>query len=245
MSRTCFRFFTITDYEAEEQWLQDMFKKGWKLVRVRFQCLYTFEQTEPADMVVRLEYSNVPLQNRPDYEVLLKDYGWECLYAGMGWNYFARPREAAAAENELFTDDASRLAMIQKIFQKRYLALFLLLIFLIVPALITTGFEQGLHASLLSWLVLAGIYVLTLSYCGAGFRRLLKKYDLKLDMTPSVRGLMVCAGIAVVSLLILIAAYLAGGAFRDFWTAALPWVLLGIGMLALTIYTTGGNVAEK
>ena len=245
MTKTCFRIFTITDYEAEEQWLHTMFLKGWKLVNVRFQCIYTFAQTEPADMAVRLEYSDIPLKSRPDYEVMLKDYGWECLYAGMGWNYFARPLDAKSVNNELFTDDVTRLAMIQKIFQKRYLVLFLLLLFLILPAIITTGFEKGMNAALIAWIVLAGIYVFALGYCGIGFRKLLKKYDLKMDMTSSVRGMMVCALLVLVSIIILIAAYLVGGAFRDFWTSALPWVLSGTGVLALMIYMTGENVDVK
>ncbi|MBB5182633.1 DUF2812 domain-containing protein [Catenisphaera adipataccumulans] len=242
MTKTCFRFFTITDYEKEEQWLHAMFLKGWKLVSVRFQCIYTFTQTEPADMAVRLEYSDIPLKTRPDYEVMMKDYGWECLSSGAGWNYFARPTDAQPVNNELFTDDVSRLSMIRKIFQKRYLVLFLVLIFLILPAVVTTGFEKGMNALFIGWIVLAGIYIFALAYCGIGFQKLLKKYDLKMDMTPSVRGLMVCALAAVVSILFLIAAYLVGGAFRDFWLAALPWVLCGIGLLALMIYTTTGNI---
>jgi hypothetical protein len=245
MTRTCFRIFTITDYEAEEQWLHNMFLKGWKLVNVRFQCIYTFAQIEPADMAVRLEYSDIPLKTRPDYEVMMKDYGWECLYAGMGWNYFARPMDAEQANNELFTDDVSRLAMISKIFAKRYSVLFLLLIFLIIPAAVTTVFEKGMNASLIAWIILAGIYVFALAYCGIGFRKLLKKYGLKMEMTPSIRGLMVCALVAVVRIIVLVASYQVGGAFRDFWVAAFPWVLLGVGVLALTIYMVGGSVTEK
>lgn len=75
MTRTCFRVFSITGYEAEEQWIHDMFLKGWKLVNVRLQCIYTFEKTEPADMAVRLEYSDIPLDSRPNYEVMMRDYG--------------------------------------------------------------------------------------------------------------------------------------------------------------------------
>lgn len=245
MTRTCFRLFTITDYEKEEQWLHAMFLQGWKLIRVHFQCIYTFTETAPADMTVRLEYSDIPMESRPDYAVMMKDYGWECLYAGMGWNYFARPTDAQPVNNELFTDDVSRLAMIRKIFQKRYTALFLLLIFLIIAPMAVHGFEKGIDASWTAWLVLAGIYATALIYCGIGFRKLLNKYDLKMDMTSSDRSLAVCALLAVVSILILIAAYLVGGAFRDFWSAAVPWVLSGIGLLALTLYMTAGKIDEN
>jgi hypothetical protein len=245
MTRTCFRIFTITDYEAEEQWIRRMFLKGWKLVNVRYQCIYTFEKTEPADMAVRLEYSGVPLSARPDYGVMMKDYGWECLCEGAGWDYFARPADPEPADNELFTDDVSRLAMIRRIFSKRYTALFLLLVFLIIPVIIVSGLEGGINAALTAWTAMAGIYIFALIYCGIGFRRLLKKYDLKMDITGSGRGLIVCAAVAAADIIILIASYAVGGPFRDFWSSAMPWILIGTGMLALMIYMTGGDIDEK
>ena len=245
MTKTCFRMFSITGYEAEEQWIHEMFLKGWKLVNVRFQCIYTFEETEPADMVVRLEYSDVPLKSRPDYEVMMKDYGWECLHAGAGWSYFARPMDSNPANNELFTDNVSRLAMIRKIFRKRYMALFLLLVFLIVPGIVLSGMGNGSNVSLIVWIVLAAIYVFSLAYCGFGFRRLLKKYGLKMDMTPSVRGIVVCALIAAVDIVLLVAGYVIGGPFYDFWSSAFLWVLGGVGMLALMLYMTGGTIDEE
>jgi hypothetical protein len=66
-----------------------------------------------------------------------------------------------------------------------------------------------------------------------------------MDMTPSVCGMMVCEMIAVVSIIILIAAYLVGSAFRDFWLAAFPWILSGTSLLVLMIYMTVGTVSEK
>ncbi|MGI6033058.1 MAG: DUF2812 domain-containing protein [Coriobacteriales bacterium] len=245
MTRPCFRVFSITGYEAEEQWIHEMFLKGWKLVNVRFQCIYTFEQTEPADMAVRLEYSDVPLDSRPDYEAMMRDYGWECLYAGAGWNYFARPMDSDPANNELFTDDASRLAMIRKIFRRRYMVLFLLLVFLIVPGIVLSWMGNGLSAPLIVWIVLAAVYVFALVYCGLGFRKLLKKYDLKMDMTPSVRGLVACALVAAADVVLLAVGYAAVGPLYAFWSSAFPWVLGGVGMLALIIYMTGGTIDEE
>jgi hypothetical protein len=245
MTRTCFRFFTITGYEAEERWIHEMFLKGWKLTNVRLQCIYTFEKTEPADMTVRLEYSDVPLKTRPDYEAMMNDYGWECLHAGTGWNYFAKPTDSKPANNELFTDDASRLAMIQRIFRKRYAVLFLLLVFLIVPYIVVSGLGRGMNAALVAFIVLAGIYVFALVYCGVGFRRLLRKHELKMDMTPSVRALIVCALMAAVDIVLLVVSYAVGGPFYDFWSSASPWILGGLGILALMFYMTGGDVDEE
>ncbi|MGI6051611.1 MAG: DUF2812 domain-containing protein [Bilifractor sp.] len=245
MTRTYFRFFSITDYEKEEKWIQDMFRQGWKLTNVRFQCIYTFEKAEPSDMTVRLEYSDVPLTERPDYAAMMSDYGWECLWSGSGWSYFAKPTEKEADSNELFTDKASRLSMIQKIFQKRYLILVLLLIVLIIPQIVYPIIEGQPGSIFISWLILAGIYIFMIIYCGAGFRRLLNKYSLKMDMTPLMRAVAACGIIAVADIILLIISAAVGGAFRDFWSAAFPWVLAGTALLILTFYMTGGKISEE
>ena len=244
MTKTCLRLFAITDYEAEERWIHEMFLEGWRLADVRLQCVYTFERTEPADMTVRLEYSDVPLRNRPDYEAMMGDYGWECLHEGMGWSYFARPTDPDPANDELFTDDVTRLAMIRTIFRRRYSVLFLLLALLIVPGAVESVLGRGTGAPAMVWLALAALYVLSLVYCGLGFRRLLRKYSLRMDMTPSVRALVICAALAVADVLLLAVGHVVGGPLDDFWSSASPWVLMGIGMLALLTYTTGGSIDE-
>ncbi|MGI5989568.1 MAG: DUF2812 domain-containing protein [Lachnospiraceae bacterium] len=244
MTRTCFRFFSITGYEKEEKWIHDMFLQGWKLTGVRFQCIYTFEKCEPADMSVRLEYSDDPLKSRPDYEMMLNDYGWECLGSCSGWNYFAKPTEKEADSNELFTDDASRLSMIRRIFQRRYLFLALVLIFLIIPQIVTSVIGGRTDTAAASWIILAGLYAFAMIYCGVGFRKLLSKYSLKMNMTPALRAAAVCALLAIADIVLLIISGTVGGAFRDFWSAASPWVLAGIGLLALLFCMTGGEISE-
>lgn len=245
MTRTCFRLFFITDYEKEEKWIQEMFRQGWKLINVRFQCIYTFEKSEPSDMTVRLEYSDVPLNSRPDYSMMMNDYGWKCLWSGNGWSYFAKPTEKEAASNELFTDDASRLSMIQKIFQKRYLLLVLLLIVLIIPQIVSSIIEGQPDSIFISWLILAGVYSFLIIYCGVGFRKLLNKYSLKMNMTPLVRSVAVCGIIALADIILLLISAAVGGALWDFWSAAFPWILVGIALLIFTFCMTGGEISEE
>lgn len=135
--------------------------------------------------------------------------------------------------------------MIRKIFRKRYMALFLLLVFLIIPGIIESGMGNGVNVSLIVWAVLAGIYIFSLVYCGLGFIKLLKEHELKMDMPPSVRSLIACAMLAAVAIVLLMVCYAIGGPFYDFWSSAFPWVLAGIGMLTLMLYMTGGSVDEE
>ena len=81
--KTVLRFYTITDYEQEEQWLQEMYRGGWKPNRFVPPCFYTFERCEPADMVFRLEFNDMEITSQSDYLRMLDDYGWSYLFSCM------------------------------------------------------------------------------------------------------------------------------------------------------------------
>ena len=51
MNKTFTKLFTIADYEEEELWLREQSRKGWKLVKMVPPLFYTFEQTEPEDVI--------------------------------------------------------------------------------------------------------------------------------------------------------------------------------------------------
>ena len=54
-TKTCFRFFSIMDYEKEADFLREMHKKGWKFVKVSLLGFYEFEACEPEDVVYQLD----------------------------------------------------------------------------------------------------------------------------------------------------------------------------------------------
>ena len=56
-TKTCFRFFSIMDYEKEADFLRKMHKKGWKFVKVSLGGFYGFEACEPEDVVYQLGLS--------------------------------------------------------------------------------------------------------------------------------------------------------------------------------------------
>ena len=75
--KTVLRFFTIADYEEEEQWLHQQHSRGWKLVKMIPPCFYRFEKCQPEDVVYRLDYQNG--QENGNYFQMFHDYGWEYL----------------------------------------------------------------------------------------------------------------------------------------------------------------------
>ena len=121
--KTMIRFFTIADYEEEEIWLREQHKKGWKLMKTILPCFYIFESCAPEDVVYRLDYKNNTEDH--DYLQIFHDYGWEYFNRCVGWLYFRKPVSNADTEqdSEIFSDDASRVDMVNHIVKTRMLPL--------------------------------------------------------------------------------------------------------------------------
>ena len=99
--------FTVMSYEKEEQFLTEMAAKGWRFVDTNG-WVYTFERCEPEQVVYRLDYSGLALNERSDYYAMFRDYGWEYLQDINGFSYFRKPAEGAAPEDlEIFSDGDS------------------------------------------------------------------------------------------------------------------------------------------
>jgi hypothetical protein len=170
------RFFTIADYAEEEQWLREQHRKGWALVNVTPPCFYTFAACEPEDVIYRLDYKNKELDS--EYKQLLADFGWE--YAGqcVGWFYFRKPAAEidTEQEGELFSDDASRLEMIEQILRTRMLPILVIFFCCVLPQLKRSIDGADGIGFLILWLILLVVYLFILLHCGKKLLRLKRKY---------------------------------------------------------------------
>ena len=176
--KTLVRFFTVADYEEEEQWLRRQHQSGWKLVKTVLPCFFVFERCAPADVVYRLHYKNDC--GNGDYFQLLQDYGWTYFNRCMGWLYFRRPvaETDAAQELELFSDDASRVEMLQSIVRTRMLPLLVIFFACLLPQFIRSVTREVPFANgfTVIFSVLLLLYLFLFVYCGGKLRRLKKKY---------------------------------------------------------------------
>lgn len=177
MSKLFIRLFTIADYEEEEIWLREQQKKGLRLVKMVPPCFYTFEEVTPEDVVYRLDYQNKEADE--DCKKLYADFGWE--YAGRcaGWNYFRKPSAEIESEeeSEIFSDNDSKLDMLQKIITTRMLPLMIIFLCCIIPNLMRTrGGSTGDYIITGVFMVLALIYIYLFVHCGTKLRRLKEKY---------------------------------------------------------------------
>lgn len=128
------KFFSIADYEEEQTWLQEMHKKGFKLLSANG-ISYKFEKTNPEDYIYQLEYKNEEVTE--EYIQMFKDYGWEYIGINLGWNYFRKRKSDIHSENEsqIFSEPESKIQMIENIYNTRMAPLLLIFIALIIPNL--------------------------------------------------------------------------------------------------------------
>ena len=176
--KTVIRFFTIADYEEEEMWLHSQHMNGWKLVKMTAPCFYVFEECAPADVAYRLDYKNN--SETDDYFQLFSDYGWEYLGSCVGWLYFRKPSADMDSERdgEIFSDNESKIDMIDKVLKTRFLPILVIFLCCIFPYSIRGAETRSPLATVFAVLfaILTLLYVYLIVYCGLKLQKLRKKY---------------------------------------------------------------------
>ena len=174
------KVFMLPDYEEEEQYLAAMHKEGWRLKKCRG-CSYTFERCTPEDVVYRLDFNMEKKANMEDYLSMYRDYGWEYIQDMNDYSYFRKSAAGVTQEDlEIFCDNASRLAMMERIIKAKLLPL-LCIFLLITPNVIylmmrhiSSSFASGMLVGF--WSAIVVLYVYIFVRCFSGFARLKKKY---------------------------------------------------------------------
>lgn len=156
--KTELKFFDITEFEKEQEYLRAMHRKGWKLSGIWFPGIYRFEECTPEDVVYQLDYNRDGVAHKEEYVQMFEDCGWEYLTEFVGYTYFRKPvSRMQSGEEEIFCDDSSRLEMWDRIFKGRMIPLLAVFFCIIVPQLLAQ-FSMGGTANY----VLAAVYVLLL-----------------------------------------------------------------------------------
>ena len=180
MRKTFIRFFTIADYEEEELWLREQHKKGWKMVGMTPPCFYAFESCEPGDVIYRLDFKNE--RHTEEYMQMTKDFGWEYFAKCVGWLYFRKPAEAAEAEgeDELFSDNASRVDMVGHIVRTRLVPIALIFLCCVIPNLVNAiNGKMSSFSGVFSIVfgVMFIFYVYLILHCGIKLKAIRDRYQ--------------------------------------------------------------------
>lgn len=82
------KFFSVVDWEKEQNYLREMHRQGWKFVRLTALGVYHFEKCEPEDVIYQLDYNADGLAHKEEYVQLFADCGWEYLQDYLGYRLF-------------------------------------------------------------------------------------------------------------------------------------------------------------
>ncbi len=146
-SKTVFKYFTIPQYQQEEDYLSDMNEKGWRFTHATFPGFYHFEKCEPGQAAYRLDYNQEGIRNKAEYIQMFSDCGWEYICDFAGYSYFRKEGKTGEEREEIFCDDASRLDMMKRVFRGRIIPLIILFVLVIMPQLFvnTAGNSAGVR----------------------------------------------------------------------------------------------------
>lgn len=128
-------FFTVPEYEREQEWLMAQHRAGWKLVGTTPPCFYHFEKCEPEAVVYQLDYNKDGQSHHQEYLQLFADCGWEHITDMVGYSYFRKPESQMVEREEIFCDDDSRMDMIKRVFRGKIVPLLIILCAIIIPQL--------------------------------------------------------------------------------------------------------------
>jgi hypothetical protein len=132
-------FFTIPEYKKEEEWLRENHRSGLKLVKATLPCFYTFEKCDPQDVVYQLDYNEEGMKNKEEYVKMYEDCGWEYITDMAGYSYFRKPVSEMLEDEEIFSDDQSKIDMIERVFKGKMIPLLTILFLIIIPQLFLQG----------------------------------------------------------------------------------------------------------
>lgn len=139
-----FRFYTITEYDKEQEYLSRRHREGWKFTGVTGIGQYHFERCEPEAVVYQLDYNQEGNINQEEYTQMFADCGWEYITTYVGYSYFRKPVSDMHEKEEIFFDDSSKLEMMQRIFRGRMIPMFIIFfLYFIWQFLILRFFEGG------------------------------------------------------------------------------------------------------
>ena len=143
MKKTIFRLYYVWQWEKEEQWLNDMSKKGWQLVHATI-GKFNFESGEPSEYTYRLELldSNIKSLESTSYLNFLQETGIEMVGKCKNWIYLrCKTAEGGFEPNNKTLYDLTHLLKLQEFTNKvrNNLIVLILLSFCVLLALENHG----------------------------------------------------------------------------------------------------------
>lgn len=167
------RVFTIADFKEEEKWLREMHRNGWKLVKMVAPCFFYFERCEPEDVVYQLDFRNWRDGDGVEYRQMFQDCGWEYVGGCLNFHYFRKPVNRMEGEEEIFSDNESRIDLLGRIWKWRMMPIFVVFFGCVLPQ-VHRGFTGSvpMDAIFVSFCVMLIIYIWLILHVGIKLYRM-------------------------------------------------------------------------
>lgn len=163
-----FKIFTIFEHKKEEEYLRRQHQAGWRFVKVSGLGVYQFEKCPPEDVVYQLDYNKDA--DREEYLRMFSDCGWEYIQDYVGYSYFRKSAADMNGAEEIFSDDSSRLAMMERVYKGRLLPLLVIFCTILVPQLII-NIMNGHYVMAVFFGGMFGVYLAVFCYCAVHYYR--------------------------------------------------------------------------
>lgn len=164
------RYFTIFNHEDEQEYLRQNHMAGWKFVKVTGLGMYHFEKCEPEDVVYQLDYNKEGLSQKNEYVQMFSDCGWEYIQDFFGYSYFRKSAKMMDGEEEIFNDDSSKMAMMERVYKGRLIPLLIIFCLLLIPQTIRTLLE-GQYVLAVFMGSASIVYFVFFIYCAIHYNR--------------------------------------------------------------------------
>jgi len=115
MRKKMHKWWWSWEHEKEEEWLNQMARKGWSLISVGF-CTYEFEECHPGEYVYRIELleNNYNSQEGQDYISFVESTGAILVGNYINWVYFKKKKSEGTFD--LFSDLDSKIKHYKRIY---------------------------------------------------------------------------------------------------------------------------------
>ena len=173
--KTKIAFFTVPEYEKEQEWLHKEHQAGWKLIGITLPCFYRFEECEPEDVVYQLDYNQEGMKHKGEYIQMFHDCGWEYITDMAGYAYFRKPVLQMKEKEEIFYDDDSKMDMIKRIFTGRMIPLIIIFFLVVIPQLQ----KQSYLSTSVNRMVLVLLVLVTILYISVFVKFSIQYWKLK------------------------------------------------------------------
>lgn len=168
-----YKFFSILEHKKEEAYLRRQHNSGWKFVKVTGFGTYHFIQCQPEDVVYQLDYNPEAASAKGEYLKMFADCGWDYIQDFFGYSYFRKAAAEMNGEEEIFSDQRSHLAMMERVYKGRLLPLLIIFTAALLPQFIT-NLSHGRYVLAAFLGAILVVYLAIFTCCAVYYYRLKK-----------------------------------------------------------------------